>query len=312
MAERWLRWYDGTVRDGKMRIAAELSDVPVCTVIGVWASLLEDAATNDPRGIATRGVEHHAMFLGITVHEVTAVWNALERTGTARTERNDDGDIEAVIIINWNTRQYETDDKDPTSKARKYKWKQTHKWDGTLRNDQERPGTPETETETETETEKKSLVGSQDATTTAQFEEFWRIKPRRKGDNPKAACLKAFNKAIKAGAKAEEIIAAARRWAASIPHDRAGTEFVPMAVTWLNQQRWDSYLPLTNGAENGHGTGPPTPDWESAIGCLKRIGRWPRGLPGGPPGDLSCEVPHDILRKHGFEPMLFGSIRFKA
>ena len=241
MAERWLRWYDGTVRDGKFRIAAELSDVPVCTVIGVWAALLEDAATNNPRGIACKGLEHHSMFLGIAISEVEAVWNALERTGTARTFRNGDGVPVSVTILNWDKRQFETDGKDPTSKTRKEKWKQTHNWDGTPRNATERTGTPETETETD------KIVPSKVSHETLNtdfpkdaFEKFYELYPRKQ---QRKAALRAFEKIRKTGeVKFSALIAGIQKIPIGEP------KFIPYPASWLNAGAWDDEVsPKVNG-----------------------------------------------------------------
>lgn len=240
MTERWLRWFDGTVRDGKFRIAAELSGVPVCTVIGIWASLLEDAATNEPRGVACKGVEHHSMFLGIAADEVSTVWNALERTGTARTFRNGDGVLVSVAILNWDKRQFETDGKDPTAKTRKEKWKQTHNWDGTPRNAPERPGTPETYTETykiDLDVARETLETDfpKDA-----FERFYELYPRKQ---QRKAAQKAFEKVRKTGeVKFAALLAGVSKIQIGEP------KFIPYPATWLNAGSWDDQIsPKMNG-----------------------------------------------------------------
>jgi len=77
-----------------------------------------------------------------------------------------------------------------------------------------------------------------------KFEEFWEAKPNRKGGNPKAPACKAFLRAVKAGADADAIIAGAKKWAAEEKQKSTQpTEYVPMAATWLNQERWGDYPP---------------------------------------------------------------------
>jgi hypothetical protein len=76
------------------------------------------------------------------------------------------------------------------------------------------------------------------------FEEFWRAYPRREGENPKKPAKLSFERACRKGADPQRIIAAARVLASKHP---VPTAFVPQAVTWLNQERW-------NDAES---TGPP-------------------------------------------------------
>lgn len=106
---------------------------------------------------------------------------------------------------------------------------------------------PETETQVKAEAKKESCAVED--RTEDQFEEFWKAKPSRgKHANPKSTALKAYRSAVKAGADPVAINAAARVWA-SAESDKAGTEFVPMASTWLNQKRFDDYKPPPDDAE---------------------------------------------------------------
>ena len=78
------------------------------------------------------------------------------------------------------------------------------------------------------------------------FEEFWKLKPGRAGDQPKSKARESWLKLLAGGVKAEVIIDAARQWAEAVRKDGdEGKRFVPMAVTWLNQQRFDGYAPTT-------------------------------------------------------------------
>jgi hypothetical protein len=236
MTERWLRWYDGTVRDGKFRIVAELSEVPVCTVVGVWASLLEDASTNTTRGIAAKGVNFHSLWLGIAEHEVGTVWNGMERVELIK--RNGD----EIVILNWSKRQFETDGKDPTSKERKSRWKQRHKPSGTVRNAQERLGTPETETETETDIRKKdSRAAAAAGSTNDDFEKFKSEYPKRKGSQGWPVARKKFDTLVASGVLAATLIEAARRFRLA-EQDKIGTPYVSMASTWMHQERWREFV----------------------------------------------------------------------
>jgi hypothetical protein len=71
-----------------------------------------------------------------------------------------------------------------------------------------------------------------------QFDQFWQAYPSRgKADNPKKPARTSFERAIRNGATAEAIIDGARIFASN-PASKPGTEFVPMAATWLNQNRW--------------------------------------------------------------------------
>jgi hypothetical protein len=64
------------------------------------------------------------------------------------------------------------------------------------------------------EEERKESLSDAKASRNEKFEEFWKAKPQRKGADPKAPAEKLFYAAVKAGTPADEIIAAAKRWAA--------------------------------------------------------------------------------------------------
>ena len=93
---------------------------------------------------------------------------------------------------------------------------------------------------------KEDTCAVADATRTAldsSFEEFWKVKPSRgKASNPKAEAKKAYVAAVNGGAEPEAINAAAAAWAKR-EADKVGTEFIPMARTWLKGRRFDDYKP---------------------------------------------------------------------
>lgn len=66
---------------------------------------------------------------------------------------------------------------------------------------------------------------------TSMFNEFWKIYPRR---TAKGAAIKAWANALKV-AKAEEIIAGAKKYASDSNRD---PKFTAYPATWLNAQRW--------------------------------------------------------------------------
>lgn len=99
--------------------------------------------------------------------------------------------------------------------------------------------------------EKKDISAVADATRTLDslFEDFWKVKPNRgKAANPKTEAKKAYVAAINAGATAEAINAAAVVWAKR-DADKVGTEFIPMARTWLKGRRFDDNKPDPAEAE---------------------------------------------------------------
>ena len=76
------------------------------------------------------------------------------------------------------------------------------------------------------------------------FATFWDSYPRRKGCNPKVPAEKKFNTAIKNGADPKHLISSAKRYGEELKEqNKIGTEYVCMAQTWLNQQRWLDYAP---------------------------------------------------------------------
>ena len=82
-----------------------------------------------------------------------------------------------------------------------------------------------------------------------QFERFWSVKPKRRGSNPKDQARLKFARAVAGGCDPEKIISAAQRWANDERENgKDGTEYVAMAVTWLNQKRFNDYSegPVSN------------------------------------------------------------------
>jgi hypothetical protein len=73
-----------------------------------------------------------------------------------------------------------------------------------------------------------------------KFEEFWKAYPKRKGDNPKNPARKQFFAAVKQGADPDAIIAGVKR-ACERNREKIGTEFIPQAIKWLRDRRWEDY-----------------------------------------------------------------------
>lgn len=73
-----------------------------------------------------------------------------------------------------------------------------------------------------------------------RFDEFWKIYPKRKGENPKAPARKLFFALVKQGVDPDAIIRGIRL-AVEKNRDKIGTEFIPQAVKWLRDRRWEDY-----------------------------------------------------------------------
>lgn len=93
----------------------------------------------------------------------------------------------------------------------------------------------------------------------AAFARFWAAYPERR-PNPRALAEKEFARAIKAGAAADDLVAAAGGYAAEVKRLGTAMEFVVHAATFLRQARWRDYLtpaepigaPAAGGAEPTH------------------------------------------------------------
>jgi hypothetical protein len=90
----WLRWYHGTVKDPKWRVIAKKANVPVATVIAVWAAVLECASESEERGqLVGWNDEDVAACLDETVETVETVRNAMQ----GKTLKSD-------LVIAWEKR----------------------------------------------------------------------------------------------------------------------------------------------------------------------------------------------------------------
>lgn len=90
--------------------------------------------------------------------------------------------------------------------------------------------------------EKKESIGRSTTRpmSSIEFDEFWKIYPRRLGANPKAPASKVFHAAVRQGTDPAAIIGGARHCAAT-ERDKIGTPYIPQAVKWLRDRRWEDY-----------------------------------------------------------------------
>ncbi|WP_024337996.1 hypothetical protein [Bradyrhizobium japonicum] len=86
----------------------------------------------------------------------------------------------------------------------------------------------------------------------SKFEEFWKAYPRRDGPNPRKPAEQKFNALTKTGVDPDAMIDAAKRLAAEESRrGKIGTQFIPQAITWLNQQRWSDHAATAFAADDG-------------------------------------------------------------
>lgn len=131
----------------------------------------------------------------------------------------------------------------------------------------------------------------------SRFDEFWKEYPKREGDNPRKPAEKKFNALVKTGVDPEIIISGARQ-ASSAARTRGdyGSRFVPQAIKWLNDQRFQDY------AVTAFDDAKPF-DWEAVFVSYTKFKHWSRDA-GPDPTSPACRAPVEILRKYGFEPVI--------
>lgn len=140
------------------------------------------------------------------------------------------------------------------------------------------------------------------------FPEFWAAYPKRDGDNPRKPAVRAYAKVIRDGADPAAILKAVRAYAAELQaKGKVGTEFVPLATTWLNQGRFERF---TGGVDAQPGGDQPNAahrvasvpegDWRDRVRTWKsRGGYWPWQQLTEPPDDARTKVPARILAEFG-------------
>lgn len=126
------------------------------------------------------------------------------------------------------------------------------------------------------------------------FEKFKKAYPRRDGANPWQPAEKKFNALVKTGVDPEAMIAAAVALAREEgARGNLGTKFIPQAITWLNQQRFQDYAAAAFDDRADL-------DWDAVLTSYKKFGHWsPQAGP-----DLNspaCRAPPDMLAKYGLE-----------
>jgi hypothetical protein len=153
---------------------------------------------------------------------------------------------------------------------------------------EEEGGKREEVQEERTQAVAKPLPCSSDA-----FERFKAAWPKRDGANPWQPAEKKFWALVKTGVDPEIMITAAVALAREEgARGNIGTKFIPQAITWLNQQRFQDYAAASFDGDELN--------WDAVLSDFKKSGRWSRFA--GP--DLespACRAPKDLLEKYGLE-----------
>lgn len=102
------------------------------------------------------------------------------------------------------------------------------------------------EEERREEEESKAIVPSADDTSgySSEFEQFWKAYPKRDGGNSKKGAFKAWKARLRAGAKVDDLILSASRYAEHMAvQGLTGTSFVKQASTFLGpDDHWQEAL----------------------------------------------------------------------
>ncbi|MEI2388122.1 DUF1376 domain-containing protein [Breoghania sp. JC706] len=132
-----------------------------------------------------------------------------------------------------------------------------------------------------------------------KFEEFWQAYPKREGPNPKNPCVRKFKSAIKAGAEPDQMIQAARAYAAQMSGEPP--KFVAQTQTWLNQKRWQD---CTDAAQRRDAEQAVTLNGRTYTAqSIKRVvfetltgaRTWPAEKLGPEPGKPGCAIPSELV-----------------
>jgi hypothetical protein len=125
------------------------------------------------------------------------------------------------------------------------------------------------------------------------FDRFKAAYPKRDGANPWLPAEKKFSALVKTGVDPEAMIHAAKVLARDeASRGNIGSKFVPQAITWLNQQRFQDQA-VSSFEEDTQAL-----DWDSVIKFYKKTGVWSKWA-GNDPSSPACEAPRDLLEKHG-------------
>lgn len=237
---RWFRHYAGMMRDEKLVRAALKARQPVERVVWVYGVILESAAEIDDAGRYELDHAEVAYFLRADEADIANIEIAL----------GDLGRVHDGHVAKWSTRQFQSDRS--TERTKRYRDRHKTSSDGIANvpvtacddvvTSQERLcDTPETETEANTD--KKDISAVAKATRPAErFEEFWRERPRRKGDDPRKPAEDQFARLVKSGEDPNAIIAGVKLARLAYARDgKIGTEYVPQMQKWLRDRRYRDF-----------------------------------------------------------------------
>ncbi|MGJ4928132.1 hypothetical protein ACQR1I_16625 [Bradyrhizobium sp. HKCCYLS2038] len=286
----WFRMYSDVINDPKVMRLPE-------AMRWHWVAVLCCASKNGGRVPAVSDV---AFMLRMDEERAAAVLGGLQAAGLL------DADPEGLAPHNWGARQFKSDTSN--DRVKRFREKQRNgavtecgnaTGDGECNVTAAVTGTPpeQNRAEADTETGSRSDAGaSRPAREPSRFDEFWKAYPRRDGPNPRKPAEAKFAALVKAGVDQQAVINAARKLGADeAARGNIGTRFIPQAMTWLNQQRWNDHAAVAAAPPSA---ADEAAQLEDAVRMFARSGRWSRWA-GPEPGMTGCRASAELLARHG-------------
>lgn len=244
----WFKWWDGTCADAKLRMLAEEAHIPVASVLGVWAYLLEKASKSADRGVIVDiDLPLMAYVLQMPAADIETVRNGMKRYGLV---------TETGVVSKWEERQAKREKYEPSGSSTKRvqalrareKAKQnkglgevgegdddvTDVTDETAGNGTKRHKKKRKKKKEDIKPKPSSSSGD-DGATPKPFDRFWSAYPRKVG---KMAAQKAWIKIKPDTELVDTILAAITAQLEGADWKRDDGEFIPHGSTWLNGGRW--------------------------------------------------------------------------
>lgn len=229
---KWFRFYSGAVNDPKVqRLPPEM--------FRAWVNLLCIASEHD--GVLPSAADL-AFILRLSGGKVAERIKYLTECGLL------DETETGVEPHNWEGRQFKNDVS--TERVKRFR-KRSETVSETP--DETPPEQSRTDTESEQSTPQpprgeviKNSKPKKQKAADPHFTALWAAYPKRLGANPRKPAEIKFNTLVAQGVPPETILAGVRALAAEAKADGSiGTKFVPQAITWLNQERWNDHATQT-------------------------------------------------------------------
>jgi hypothetical protein len=226
---RWFRFYAEVAHDPKVQLLEP-------ELFKAWVTILCLACE---RGGPLPGMREIAFTLRVTEMQADSILQALRVTGLI----DDNG--EHMVPHNWHKRQYV--DRTNAERQKKYRQKQalaksvTSQDRNALRERYEPLRNAHTDTDTDTDTDNKKLktkARPKPRVSDDDFDAFYWAYPKHV---EKGQARKAYEKAVRAGASPEAILAGARRYAAATGNREK--KYVKNPASWLNACGWEDDAP---------------------------------------------------------------------